>query len=69
MEAQMTLGHFYLVHRRIILQRLSLKTKQETEHYIIDYYCHIYFLFQEYGDDEHKPTDRKSLRQPKTLEI
>lgn len=28
MEAQMTLGHFYLVHRRIILQRPSLKRKQ-----------------------------------------
>lgn len=41
LEAQMTLGHFYLVHHSNLHTTSLLKL---NEHYITEYYCHIYFL-------------------------
>lgn len=64
LEAQMTLGHFYLVHHSKFTYNIITEI---NEHYIIEYYCHIYFLSKITAINEHKPTDHKICISPRHL--
>lgn len=54
LEAQMTLGHFYLVHHSTY--NIITEIKRALHNRVL--LPHL-FSFQDYGDNEHKPTDHK----------
>lgn len=56
LEAQMTLGHFYLVHHRKFTYNIITEIKQALHNRVL--LPHL-FSFQDYGDYEHKLTDHK----------
>lgn len=56
LEAQMTLGHVYLVHHSNFTYNISTEIKRALHNRVL--LPHL-FSFQDNGDNEHKPTDHK----------
>lgn len=56
LEAQMTLGHFYLVHHSNFTYNIITEIKRALHNRVL--LPHV-FSFQDYGDNEHKPTDHE----------